>query len=113
MKFVYGSVLGSADKCYYEEIYTGKRFSVYKRYKSDLGYVSSNYIQSELRQFDLGYEYFYTDTESKVVKKLKPNAGSVIKEFKNIKDLSPVADNDAFTVNPEDALRKIFNYLNN
>lgn len=113
LKFVYGSILGVKDKYYFQEIYIGKRFSLYKRYKSDLGYVSSNYIQSELRQFDLQYEYFYTDTENKGVKKLKQNASNVIKEFKNVKDLSSVVNGDAFSANPEDVLRKAFDYLNN
>ncbi|HWR33449.1 MAG TPA: hypothetical protein VN451_07990, partial [Chitinophagaceae bacterium] len=60
LKFVYGSVLGVKDKYYFQEICIGKRFSLYKRYKSELAYVSSNYVQSELRQFDLDYEYYYT-----------------------------------------------------
>src|SRR5690242_7277936 len=34
MKFVYGSLLGSTEKSYFLEIYSGKRFSIYKRYKS-------------------------------------------------------------------------------
>jgi hypothetical protein len=112
LKFVYGSVLGIKDKYYFLEICTGKRFSLYKRYKSDLGYVSGNYVQSELRQFDLEYEYYYTDSEGKGIKKIKPNAASVIKEFKDVKDLSAVVSADAFTANPEDAFRKAFEYLN-
>lgn len=113
LKFVYGSVIGASDKFYYMVVYAGNRFSLYKRYKSELGYVSSNYVQSELRQFDLSYEYYYTDSKDKKVKKIKPNAGSVIKEFKDVKDLSSVVNEDAFSANPEDALRKAFNYLDN
>jgi len=112
LKFVYGSVLGLKDKYYFQEICTGRRFSLYKRYKSELGYVSSNYIQSELRQFDLEYEYFYRDSEGKGIKKIKPNAAGVIKEFKDVKDLSSVTSVDAFTANPEEAFRKAFLYLN-
>ena len=95
------------------ELFTGKRYSLYKRYKSDLGYVSTNYVQSELRQFDLLFDYFYTDTEGKGVKKLKPNVSSIIKEFKSVKDISSVLTNDAFAVNPDDALKKAFDFLNN
>lgn len=112
LKFVYGSVLGVKDKYYFQEVCMGKRFSLYKRYKSQLGYVSSNYVQSELRQFDLEYEYYYTDTEGKGIKKIKPNAAGVIKEFKDIKDLSAVVSVDDFTANPENAFRKAFEYLN-
>jgi predicted enzyme related to lactoylglutathione lyase len=112
LKFFYGSVLGVKEKNYFMEICTGQRFSLYKRYKSELGYVSDNYVQSELRQFDLQYEYYYTDTASKGIKKIKPNAASVIKEFKDVKDLSAVAIVDDFTVDPENAFRKAFEYLN-
>lgn len=112
LKFVYGSHLGSSEKSYFLELYAGKRFSIYKRYKSDLGYVSTNYIQSELRQFDLLYEYFYLDTAKAGLKKLKPNTSSIIKELKNIKDISPVFTNDDFTRDQEAALRKAFEYLN-
>ena len=112
LKFVYGSVLGVKDKYYFQEICPGKRFSLYKRYKSELGYVSSNYGQSELRQFDLEYEYYYTDSEGKGIKKLKPNAASVIKEFKDVKDLSPEITVDDFTANPEAAFCKAFGSLN-
>lgn len=113
MKFVYGALIGSKDKYYFQEVCKGNRFNLYKRYKSELGYVTSNYVQSELRQFDLSYEYYYTDTEAKAIKKIKPNASTVIKEFKDVKDLSSVVNADAFSVNPEDALKKTFDYLNN
>jgi len=112
LKFIYGAHLGTKDKFYYQEVTPGSRFTLYKRYKSELGYVSSNYVQSELRQFDLSYEYYYYDKEKKELKKLKANAGSVIKEFKDITDLSLVVNQDDFDTNKEDALRKAFDALN-
>jgi hypothetical protein len=112
LKFVYGSILGSKDKYYFQEVCMGRRFNLYKRYKSELGYVSTNYVQSELRQFDLEYEYYYTDTESKGIKKIKPNSYNVIKEFKDILDLSAVISADDFAANPEAAFCKAFGSLN-
>lgn len=114
IRFIYGSVLGSSDKVYFKQIYTGKRFGIYKRYRSELGYVSSNYVQSELRQFDLLYDYYYTDNEKKEkgTKKLKANVSNIIKEFKDIKDISTVLTNDSFNANQETALQKVFEYLN-
>lgn len=112
LKFVYGPVLGAKDKYYFQEICKGERFSLYKRYKSELGYATGNYVQSELRQFDLEYEYYYTDSEGKGVKKLKPNAASVIKEFKEVKDLSSAISVDDFTANPEAAFCKALTLLN-
>ena len=112
LKFVFGSLIGSKEKYYFQEVCTGSRFKLYKRYRSELTYVTTNYIQSELRQFDLEYEYFYTDTASNLVKKIKPNSVSVIKEFKNTRDVSSVATLDAFVANPEDAFCKVFDLLN-
>jgi hypothetical protein len=114
IKFVYGALIGSSDKSYFKEIFSGPRCSVYKKYHSDLGYVSSNYVQSELRQFDLLYDYYYTDNGKKEMglKKLKSNAISIVKELKEVKDLSTVLTNDAFSVNQEEALRKAFEYIN-
>lgn len=112
LRFIYGQHIGSKEKSYYQKIYAGSKFSVYKKYKSELGYVSSNYIQSELRQFDLGLEFFYIGPDKKM-KKIKPNLSIVLKEFKNIKDLSAVITDDAFTTNPDDAFKKVFESLNN
>lgn len=113
LKFIYGSILGSSEKAYFLEIYKGDKYSVYKKYKSELGYVSTNYIQSELRQFDLKFEYYYKDSVKGSLKKLKTNYNNIIKEFKNIKDITPVFTNEDFTNNQEGALRKAFEYLNN
>lgn len=112
MKFIYGPLLGSQDQAFFMEIYAGPRFAVYKRYKSDLGYVSTNYVQSELRQFDLIYDYFYSDSTKPGLNRLKANSSNIIKEFKKIKDISPVFNNDDFTQNQVEALRKAFEYLN-
>ncbi|MBK8140089.1 MAG: hypothetical protein IPK57_03180 [Chitinophagaceae bacterium] len=91
----------------------GRKIQFYKRYKSGLDYVSNNLAQPELRQFDLHYEYYYTDAAGKGVKKIKPNAGNVIKEFKSIKDLSSAVNNESFTSNPEQGLINAFTSLNN
>ncbi|HMK26367.1 MAG TPA: hypothetical protein VK483_10080 [Chitinophagaceae bacterium] len=112
LKFVYGTHLGSSEKFYFLEIYAGPQYSIYKRYKSDLGYVATNYVQSDLRQFDLLYDYYYTDSGKGGPKKIKANSSSIIKEFKNIKDISPVFTNEAFATNQEEALRVAFEYLN-
>lgn len=113
IKFVYGTHLNSTEKAYFMEVYAGKRFSIYKRYKSELDYVSSNYIQSDLRQFELTRDYFYYDSEKKAIKKIKPNESNVIREFRDVKDLSGIVSADAFTTNPDGAFIKLFSYLNN
>src|SRR5687767_8085118 len=44
IRFVYGKILGSSEKAYFQEVAPGAKYSLYKRYKSDLGQVSDNYI---------------------------------------------------------------------
>lgn len=112
MKFIYGPLLGTKDKNYYQAICSGERFTFYKRYKSDLDYVSNNLGQTELRQFDLQTEYFYSDKEGKGLKKIKLNAVSVTKEFKSVTDLSDKVSDTEFTVNPEGAMCKTIGILN-
>lgn len=112
LKFIYGAALGTKEKYFFQEICKGEFFSLYKRYKSDLGYSSSNYVQSELRQFDLQYEYYYQEKGSKSLKKIKPNSVSVVKEFKSVKDLSPDITAKDFEGNPETGFCKAFGLLN-
>lgn len=112
LKFIFGSHVGATEKAYFQLLARGPRFSLYKRYKSELGYVSTNYIQSELRQFDLSYDYFYYDATAKTFKKLKMNLKDMVKEFKSVKDISALADREAFFTNPEIVAKKIFAALN-
>lgn len=112
LKLVYAKLLGSSEKTYYQELEKGSRFSLYKRYKSDLGYVPDNYVQPELRQFDMLVDYYYYDAEKKTLKKIKVNHAAVIKEFKNEKDITPATSKEDFSANPEISLRKIIRYLN-
>ena len=71
LKFISILPLDSSKKLFLQRVVTGPRFNLYKAYTSDLGYVSTNYIQSELRQFDLNYTYYYTDNTKPGLKKLK------------------------------------------
>jgi hypothetical protein len=112
LRFIYGPLAGSTEKAYFQVIARGSRYILYKRYKSELGYVSDNYIQSELRQFDMLSDYFYYDAVTKKMKKIKLNLSNVSKEFKAVKDINGIATNDDFTNDPEGAMKKIFTVLN-
>jgi len=112
IRFIYGPLVGSSEKSYFQVLQTGETFSLYKRYKSELGYPSTNYGQSDLRQFDLIAEYFYYDRKQVKFKKIKPNLSFLVKEFKSTKDITPVADKDSFLTQPEEVMIKIINYLN-
>lgn len=112
IKFIYGSLLGSKDKAYFQLVSKGEKVSLYKKYACELGVVSTNYIQSELRQFNITVDYYYTDSTGKGIKKLKVNAKSIAKEFASITDISPVIDSDLLTSEREKELVKIFTVLN-
>ena len=102
----------NAKKFFLQEISAGKRFSLYKAYKSELAFASDNYIQADLREFTLVYDYYYNDVTKPGLKKLKVNATNMKKEFKDVADISIFANSDEFVINPEKALKKIFAQLN-
>lgn len=113
LKFIYGAQLGVKDKFYFQEVAGGTAYRLYKRYKSDLTISSTNYIQSDLRVFDMQTEYYYAAPGVKGLKKIKPNLSAFTKEFKEVKDLSGVVSQDEFSINPEIAMMKLINFLNN
>ena len=98
--------------CFLQVIYHGDRFSLYKAYNSTLDYVSTNYIQSELRQFTLEYLYYYYDAQTKELKKIKLSRKKVIDEFKSTMDVSSYLNDDTFNSQPEKAMQIIFEALN-
>jgi len=111
-KFIYGGLIGAGDKSYYQLISTGKAYNLYKKYRAELGIVSSNYIQAELRQFDLHYDYYYLDVKTKNLKKLKTNSNALKKEFSQYKDISSVIGQYQNSLNSDMALKKLFEFLN-
>jgi len=112
IKFVYGSIVGSKDKAYFQVVSKGKKVSLYKKYNAELGMVTTNYIQSELRQFNILVEYFYADSTGKIVKKLKISPKTLVKEFVLIKDLSAIINDDDLTANRENELIRLFEEMN-
>ncbi|MCW3074437.1 MAG: hypothetical protein JWP69_1506 [Flaviaesturariibacter sp.] len=110
--FVNGQGLGASNNAFYQKVYAGEKFSLYKKYKSELGIVTTSYIDADLRQFDLSYEYFYFNHATKELKKIKPNNSTVKKEFKQVPNIETILENNSLTANPEVALKLIFTSLN-
>lgn len=98
--------------CFLQVIYHGHRFSFYKAYTSSLDYVSTNYIQSELRQFTLEYVYYYFDAQTKALKKIKLSRKRIADEFSDIMDVSSYLDDELFNSQPEKAMQLMFEALN-
>jgi hypothetical protein len=112
ISFIYGSFLGARDKAFYQVVTRGEKLSLYKKYTCELGLVTTNYIQSELRQFNIVVDYFYTDSTGKKIKKLKISPEQLTKEFTLLKDLSSVINGDALHYAKEAELIRIFSELN-
>lgn len=112
--FVSGASLGAREKekGYYQVLYRGPQYCLYKRYKSELGYVQSNITQPDLRQFDLLYDYYYTAPDGKGLRRFKASLTGLEKEFGKTRDLSGILTGDAFALDPEGCLRRIFTLLN-
>ena len=68
--FVNGRHINALEKGFYQVVVRGARCNLYKKYTSNLAIVATNYAQSDLRQFELEYAYYYTDTANKILKKL-------------------------------------------
>ena len=110
--FVYGKIIGSKEKAYFQLVSGGENANLYKKYSAELALVTTNILQSELKQFNINVDYYYTDSTGKNIKKLKVNAKSIAKEFSYIKDISSVIDSDLLTSQREQELTKIFEELN-
>lgn len=112
LMFINGRYALSDEKSFLQVVQRGGRFSLYKKYTCNLAYVSTNYIQSDLREFNLNYDYYYTDSATRESRKLKLNFNFLKKEFKSVKDISSFVTQDDITNNPETALILIFGELN-
>ena len=112
LRFIYAAELHSTGKQYFQELYAGVRFSLYKSYVSELGTPESSYVQADLRQFQIGIAYYYSDNSNAGLKKLKTNSRNIIREFSKIKDLRGQIDDTALSASKDTELVRIFTELN-
>ncbi len=98
--------------CFLLMVQNGERFKLFKSYKATLDFVSTNYIQSELRQFSIDYTYYYYDVKSRGLKKIKLTKKKIAEEFASIMDVSEILDHQSISTNPEQTLKAIFEQLN-
>ena len=110
--FVYGKVLGLKDKQYFQQLYKGSKFSLYKKYKAGIEVVSTNYVEADLRQFVISSEYYYYNEKAQEWKKIKANSFSLKKEFHFLKNIDAYANEDRLFAAPEKILKELFNELN-
>jgi hypothetical protein len=111
LRFYYGPVIGSREQTYFLASYTGPTYQLYKCYKVQIGVVSTNYIQSDLRQFELSYDYYYKGPQMKEPKKLKQGFYALKKEFSKLNSGS-LLDEGLYNANPDEEMKKLFERLN-
>lgn len=110
--FINGRFIGGDEKSFYRLMHKGAQYSLYKKYKTTLGIVSTNYVQSDLRQFDLASEYYYYSPGMQELKKLKPQLYALQKEFNAIKDVTKTISKEELSINHDKGMRQVFAYLN-
>ena len=87
-----------------------KNLVLYKKYKTVLG-TTTNYVDAELRQFEVETSYYYYDRKKNELKKLKPNYNAIKKELSFVPRIEGLLDRELFNSDPEAALKRLFNGL--
>jgi len=112
LTFISAKTLGSKENFFLQRLYSGSRFTLYKKYRSVLAIASSNYVDANLRQFDLETEFYYYDSTTKALKSIKPSAKAVKKEFTPINSKIDAVASSLDFANPEADLITVFASLN-
>lgn len=94
------------------QLMRGNRFSLFKAYRTELGIVTENYVQAELRQFDLKYDFYYFDAQKGRLEKMKLTNKYLKNQFREIIDMDNLLNLEELNRNPEAELQKIFAFLN-
>ncbi len=110
--FINAALTGSEEKCFFQVLSEGSKYNLYKKYSSRLEILSTNYVQSELRQFALMSEYYYLDKTTGKVKKLKQSKKAIVNEFKSTNDITSAISNFNIGVDTENVMKTIFDLLN-
>ncbi len=111
LKFVSSKTIDKSKKLFLQELQKGARFTLYKSYNTEINIPSDNYAQTDLREFNLVVEYYYTDVQDPgVLKSVKPNKKWLAKSFKD-NNAVEILENVSLTGNMDLALGKFFNFL--
>jgi hypothetical protein len=112
IKFVYAAIIGATDKSYYASLSRGAKYSLYKKYFSELVVPIDPTGRADSRLFETQVEYWYKNESTKELKKINASASALKKEFRDVKDLSDVLKGGNMFSRPDEAMAKAFVYLN-
>lgn len=107
--FVNANQYGIEEKFFFELVFEGPKYALLKRYSADLAVVTTNYIDSDLRQFEVNIQYYYLNKATNKTAKIKLNSSQFKKAFK---PTTTVIDTLNFQQDPELAAIKVFEILN-
>ncbi len=111
LNFISGTLLDSSKNNFMQVVSLGKNVNLYKAYYTSLGVVSTNYVQSELRKYELLFEYYYSNPNKFAgLKKIKVSRKWIEKEFAGY-NIQELASNDK-SQNSENYLKRIFARIN-
>ena len=112
IKFVYATTIGATDRSYYASLCRGTKYSLYKKYFSELVVPLDPTGRADSRLFETQTEYWYKNELTKEFKKINASVAAVKKEFSDIKDLSEVLKGANMFSKTDDAMVKAFVSLN-
>jgi hypothetical protein len=112
VRFLYASAIGATDKSYYAVLFRGTKYSLYKKYFSELVPPLDNTGRADSRLFETQKEYWYKNESTNELKKINASAAALKKEFKDIKDLSEVLKAGNMFSKTDETMTKAFVYLN-
>jgi hypothetical protein len=111
LKFINKKFFQSEDKGFLQEVMLGNQYSLYKVYKATLEILTTNYAESELREFAVNYNFYYTKPGSKEIILLRNSESFLKKEFAFKQDISPFLS-DNRTLPEEKKLVLLFQSIN-
>ena len=112
MFFINPKFINSTDKTFFQLVSKGAKFNLYKKYSGSLDIVTTNYVQSNLRQFVMAVDYFYLDVKSASLTKLKVTKRGLAKEFSSKPEVSTFLETANLNTNTDNALKSLFVFLN-
>ena len=107
MVFINARIIDPSKKYFLQKLVGGNKYSLYKLNKSELQIPSDNYVESDLREFDLEQQYFYLEKGGKALKKIKPSFRFLKNEFKDV-TIDNMVNDAELSNDPDIALQMFF-----
>jgi hypothetical protein len=109
--FVNAYKIDESKKLYLQKLTSGPKYNLYKSFFTELRPAAMDLAQTNVREFEIVYEYYYLSAGGKEFIKIKKNAKSVKKLFEKDKDLIDKLEKN-FSQNFEATLVTFFDEIN-